>query len=503
MMKKRLEKRCESGLLLLVILIIGYAHLATGGVRQVDRIVLSSLAVLILFVWILRLWVLTKSRILIPPVTWGVLLFTGYALWQYGRADVEYLARKEVVFCLIAAILFIVTVSSLHRQEASQWICVALVFLAMVTSIYAIYQYVTPSSSVWNIPQWIQYRDRASGTYINPNHFSGFLELVFPLCLSLVILGRFGHAPKILMGYAAVVMIGGIAVTFSRGGWVSFGLTVVLFSVFLLTQKDYRNRGILMIVLGSLALIGVFRKSDFDQSRFQTAFGDGHIQNVRFPIWEGAVNVFRNNNPWTGVGPGHFSAHWFRYRPEQVQTSAEHVHNDYLELLVNWGLIGVILVSLILILFFVGMARTWKFVKPEIKNFTVKHSTKAALVVGVCFSMIAILVHSFVDFNMHIPANALLVSLLLAISSGYCRFSTDAYWFRLNGLVKGILTLVAISTAVFLISVIVREWPSEREITRSGRGSGFSEKLGHLQKAFEADPLNFKTSQGIALRLIL
>ena len=57
--------------------------------------------------------------------------------------------------------------------------------------------------------------------------------------------------------------------------------------------------------------------------------------------------------------------------------------------------------------------------------------------------MLAILIHSFMDFNMHIPANAMVAVTLMALLSCYLRFATDRYWFTTTTVMtKTLLTAV-------------------------------------------------------------
>ena len=62
---------------------------------------------------------------------------------------------------------------------------------------------------------------RASGTYISPNNLAGFLEMILPLAIAYTLAGRMKPLMRILLGYSALVMLAGIAVTFSRGGWAA------------------------------------------------------------------------------------------------------------------------------------------------------------------------------------------------------------------------------------------------------------------------------------------
>src|SRR5205807_1844517 len=103
-----------------------------------------------------------------------------------------------------------------------QMVTVTLIFLGMAISLYAGWQFLSKSQRVWNLAN--PYIGRAGGTFIYPNHLAGFLEMLVPLGLCQVLMGRSGHVLKIILGYASLTMLAAIGVTLSRGGWLVTGL---------------------------------------------------------------------------------------------------------------------------------------------------------------------------------------------------------------------------------------------------------------------------------------
>ena len=84
---------------------------------------------------------------------------------RYFTADLEYVARLEMIRVLVYAFLFLAIINNLHRQEHAQWITLTLVFLAMTISFYALFQFITGSDKVWLLIK--PYAHRGSGTYIS------------------------------------------------------------------------------------------------------------------------------------------------------------------------------------------------------------------------------------------------------------------------------------------------------------------------------------------------
>ena len=228
MNREALDKFCERGILGLVLAILVFGPLAMGAVDAPAFLVIQALTIGVMLVWAMRIWASPKPQLLWPPVCWVVLAFAIYAVARYLTADIEYVARQEMIQVLVFAFLFFAIVNNLYRQESAQIIGFTLVFLAMAISAYAVYQFFTHSNRVWNFTS--PYPGRASGTYISPNNLAGFLEMLLPLAAAYVLAGRMKPVTRILLGYAALVMAAGLAVTFSRGGWAAaaVGLLAVL-----------------------------------------------------------------------------------------------------------------------------------------------------------------------------------------------------------------------------------------------------------------------------------
>src|SRR5207244_9823702 len=103
---------------------------------------------------------------------------------------------------------------------------------------------------VWNV--FSGYTHRGTGTYISPNHLGGFLELILPLGLAYAIAGRVSALTRILVGYAALVIMAGIAVTGSRGSWLASSAALRVLFLALLFHRTHRIPAFLCLA----ALVG-------------------------------------------------------------------------------------------------------------------------------------------------------------------------------------------------------------------------------------------------------
>jgi hypothetical protein len=159
-----LDRWCERSILALILSILVFGPLAYGAVDTLPFLIVQGLTALALVLWIARLWLNPRPQLLWPPICWAVLAFSLYAIARYLTADIEYVARQELIRVLLYAFLFLAILNNLHRQEFVLIAVLTLVFLAMAISGYAIFQYLTNSDRVWFAIK--PYHHRGSGTYI-------------------------------------------------------------------------------------------------------------------------------------------------------------------------------------------------------------------------------------------------------------------------------------------------------------------------------------------------
>ncbi|HVV00053.1 MAG TPA: O-antigen ligase family protein, partial [Verrucomicrobiae bacterium] len=405
--RERLDLWCERGIQGLVLAILCFGPMAFGAVDEAPFAIIEVLAAFIGLLWAARFFLNPELKLLWPPVCWAVLAFALYTLWRYRIADIEYVARGEFAHVGVYAFLFLAIVNNLHRQEVTQFVVCAVITLAMLIAGYALYQFVTGSNRVWNV--YSPYAHRGTGTYINPNHLGGFLEMVFPLALAFTLLSRFKALPRVLLGYAALVILAGIAVTISRGSWISTALALLLFLFVLLMNRAYRLPALAVLIVVAAGSVFLVQRSHIVQKRAGQLVVNGRIDDDRrFALWKPTIQMWRANF-WWGAGPGHFDYRFREYRPESVQLQPDHAHNDYLNTLADYGIAGSALVAAALALLAAGVFVTWRKVRPSEGDLGGRSgSNKFALVCGASMGLAAILFHSAVDFNLHIPANAIL-----------------------------------------------------------------------------------------------
>jgi hypothetical protein len=304
---------------------------------------------------------------------------------------------------------------------------------------------------------------------------------------------------KVFLGYAALVMVAGLGVTVSRGGWLSAGFALALLFGVLTLHRNYRLPSFVLMVLMIAACSFVLTKTQFFKERLKAGMDDGkNIEmSVRFELWRSAAQMWRDH-VWFGVGPGHYDYRFGAYRPEAVQLRPDRAHNEYLNTLADWGVVGATIVAAALGALFLGVFKSWRYVRRSETEFRSNLSDKFAFVLGASLGLVALLVHSVVDFNMHIPANAILAISLMALLSSHLRFATDRYWFtaRLWGRAPAGVVLMA-----GLAYLGYQEFRLGREyfwLEQAGKAEPYStEQLAMLERAYRIEPRNSGTAYSV------
>jgi O-antigen ligase len=446
--------------------------------------------------WLARFWLDKSQRLLLHPVIWPVLGFLGYAAWRAAHVDVAYPARMELFQLGVAALVFVLALQNLHRQELIRWAVNCFAALGCVLAAYAVVQLLSQSDHVLWLRQPPGYLKRAGGTFINPNHLAAFLVAIFPLSVAQVFIGRDKPLAKILHGYAALMMLAGIAVTMSRGGWAAAVLALLL----LLGWMLWRRRELripLLVFLALLLAAGAFflRNVEKAQARLENVSATDNIDagSSRLWIWRPAWRMWLDQ-PWLGVGPAQFDPRFPAYRPPQVQTNPGWVHNEYLNLLVDYGLAGALLAAAVAGIYLWGLVKTSKYVERG-SDLGWKASNRTAFFTGGTIGLAALACHCFVDFNLHIPAIALVAGLLAGLLASNIRFATERFWLGGRWWNRSLVTGAGLAVLFWLVPTTARAAREAIHLQRAANAAAITPQLlADLGRAAEAAPDNARTA---------
>jgi O-antigen ligase len=429
-----------------------------------------------------------------------------YAVARYATSDVEYLARQEMIKVLTYGFILFAIITNLHKLELTQIVMIALLILGALIALYGVYQFLSGSDRVLNFIRPEGYHRRGSGTFISPNSFACYLAMLLPLGLAYTLSGRLSHLQKVLVGYASLAIFAGIVSAVSRGAWLGTGVSVLIFFYFLFRQRDYRLPSILLALALIIVGTGSLTLSKLSENRKRNLTIEAQGEEVRLRLWEPAIDMWKDY-PWFGVGPDHFDVRFRQYRPadDGLQYRPGRAHNDYINTIADWGIIGFVLVGGVWAIFFWEVFRSWKFVQRSQNDLTTKRSNKSSFVLGATLGLVAILVHSFVDFNFHVPADALLAVTLLGLVTGHFRFATEKYWYTVRWPLKITVTGALLAAIGYLGTETWKHTLETRARALAEDPKAEPEKrIAALKTAFAVEPKNPENSYDIGetLRLL-
>jgi hypothetical protein len=171
-----------------------------------------------------------------------------------------------------------------------------------------------------------------------------------------------------------------------------------------------------LAVAGGLTAVGcvmlvVFSESPAVQQRFRDLVSDGY----RPTIFE-AVLRQAQVMPWTGTGPGTFLYYGRLFRVRTDGLDDIFAHNDWIQIAADFGFPALVLLAGVLVFHGVaGFRGLREILRRRMTAHARPQSNAAAILIGAAAGVAAAAVHSFFDFNMQIPANALVVSAWLGM----------------------------------------------------------------------------------------
>jgi len=218
---------------------------------------------------------------------------------------------------------------------------------------------------------------------------------------------------------------------------------------------------------------------------------------VRYEIWDATARMWQDHR-WWGVGPGHFDYRFREYRPNQIQARPDCAHNEYLNTLADWGLAGTAIVAAAWVALYWGVMNIWRHVRRADRDFGNQHTNKFAFVLGASLGLFALLVHSVVDFNLHIPANAILAISLMALTTGHWRFATERFWNWIEAPLRLGLSAVLLGGIAYLGYQAARRGTEYVWLNRAAQAANFSRaQVEALERAYAAEPRNFETTYAL------
>jgi len=394
----------SSVLVLGLFVLLAFGVLAFGAVDEWSTFTFEAGAGALFLVWagkqfVSRQMKLSKNPLYPPAVFFFVLILgqIGLRTSAYG-----YITKYEVLQYVSYGIVLLIAGECVRGQDARKKFGFALIGFGVLYAFFALAQELTPNGKIF----WLytpRFHGSIYGSYVNHDHYAGLMEMLVPLPLVVSMGHLFGGGKRALVAFCVVLMASTIFLSGSRGGMIAFVLEIVLFGAMTLMQRRNPRVALGLVALCVLALA------------FLVFLGKGQVlgrlgdlaPGIRWNITKDCLRMF-SHRPVLGWGLATFPTVYPSYRTFYTNLFVNEAHNDYAQLLVETGLLGFgLMVWFLISLYRHGLptSRRWEF------------KWDGALSLAALLGCTGILLHSIVDFNMQIPANAALFYVLCALAA--------------------------------------------------------------------------------------
>ena len=389
--------------------LVTFAVLAFGAVESWSESVLQIGAALLFLWWGVLMATGRGEEIRWSPVIWPLLGLEFIALLQFivPLSMYPYLTKLELL--RMTSYFILLFLSGQAFRTPRQWRDFAwfIVLLGFSVAVFAVLQDLTFNGKLYWFRE-MRYGGMPYGPYVNRNHFAGLMELLIPVGLAMLAVPGVRRQQMPLMAILAAMPVAALLLSASRGGIVGFGCEVIVLVILLWIRRGEKKHVFMFLAALALAggLVGWLGVGQVIQ-RFSQIHNPEVTEGRRLSMARGAYHIFLDH-PWIGSGVGTIVSVYPAYETAYDATIVDHVHDDHFELLAETGVPGALCwLTFIVLLAVYGLKNVSAHQDPVVR------SVQLGTVVG-CVGLLA---HSFVDFNLHIPANALLFYLMAGMAS--------------------------------------------------------------------------------------
>ncbi|MGA1825691.1 MAG: O-antigen ligase family protein [bacterium] len=334
-----------------------------------------------------------------------------------------------VKFISYMGIFFLITIE-IREIARIKRILIALILVGFFEALYGLYGYFSKNYSIFGFAK-LFCSGPATGTFVNRNHFAGFLGMTVFVCIG-YLLSKTSMRSRASYGFMQfqqriidflntarasesgllliiiITMIIGIVFSLSRMGVFSFVVALLIISFLTILDRQKKLIAIIFLVFSLALATSLWYGIDPLVDRYYTA---GTFFSGRAVVWEATCELIKDF-PLIGTGLGTYKTVFQRYKPEDFDYRLllyDHAHNDYLEMISEVGIIGIIP------LFWGNLSFLLLILKKWAKT---KNAFSKGISLGGVGALSYISLHSLMDFNLHIPANAMIFFIIMALT--YC-----------------------------------------------------------------------------------
>ena len=333
------------------------------------------------------------------------------------------------------------------------------------------------------------------GPFTNRNNAGVFLSISFFISISLMFYNFLRYQKYLIQNKKnefvviqivnitiSLMLLISIVITRSRGAMLATFISIFIFSYLYIyyLSKNLKEKIFKIIIIFCIMIISsFFIYKNIDAINEYSQRATGISEQTRLKLYDMSFDILKDYSI-TGIGFASFPILIDKYLEENLKAYPEYLHNDWLELLLDVGYpiytLFLVLVSIIILLFL-----------KRIKHLSNK---KKILFIGLFSSCCSICIGSFVDFHFHIPANAMLFFLCLAILSSLSFYKDKKYFRFNNNLIIKIIFCIFIVFFIFFSYRNVMAWryyifsknmPKQEEIYYLQKAADISKNPRYLE----------------------
>ncbi len=271
----------------------------------------------------------------------------------------------------------------------------------------------------------VHHKGFVTGTFVNPNHLAGYLEMCLALGVGLM-LADMSTTPaadwresarrllntilgdKARVRVALIIMVIGLVLSKSRMGNIAFFSSLLIAGGYYVLVVRRASVGVIAffvsVLLIDILIVGNFFGIEKVAEEIRQTSLTTEV--VRIDVARDTLEIVRDY-PLAGIGAGSFDSAYPMYDSGRLGfVHYKYAHNDYLHFAAEFGLPGLAMLATIVLL------SLWQAARAQLERHD---RTMRGLGCGVLMAIVALLIHTTVDFNLQIPANAATFVVILAM----------------------------------------------------------------------------------------
>lgn len=341
------------------------------------------------------------------PLDLPVILFLIAMLVVFILNSPDYRISLEGFRAVIQYILwYFVIIQLLKDTKGAKRLCIIFVIVVSLMAIHGVYQYIigVEMPAGWVDSKEAGVRTRVFSILTSPNILGSLLTLALPLTLSFGVISK-NIKTKSLFYFLALMMVGCLVFTFSRGAWIGFGVAILAY-VFL---KDKRLL-VPVIILGLLAVVLVPGIANRITYMLSPEYIESSLRGGRLVRWITGLQILKGT-PLFGVGLGHFGGavainNELSYLVGTEMVETFYMDNYYLKTAVETGLFGLFAFVMLMYQIIVNGLRTIRITTDKVSK---------ELEIGIFAGLFGVIVHNFVENVFEVPMMTSCFWLLVAV----------------------------------------------------------------------------------------